>query len=274
MNETPKNTFKNATGKIDYTMTNDYMFHAVLQENENALTGLICSLLHLNRNGIKTVVILNPIELGKSIDDRTFVLDIKIMLDNAVIINLEMQVLYQGFWNDRSLLYLCNAFDNLEKGDDYTAIKPAYHIGILDFTPFPMYPEFYATYKMMNVKKHYIYNDNFTLNVLDLHQIHLATDEDKACQIDCWARLFKAKTWEDLKMLAEKNDTFEETCETIFKLNQNDAVRYWCEAREDGERILRTYQRLLAEKDNELAEKNNALAEKEARIAYLESQLY
>lgn len=109
--------------------------------------------------------------------------------------------------------------------------------------------------------------------MLDLHQIHLATEEDKAYQIDYWAKLFKAKTWEDLKMLAEKNDTFEETCETIFRLNQDDAVRYMCEAREDGERILRTYKALLAEKDNELAEKDNVLAEKNDRIAFLEAQL-
>lgn len=126
---------------------------------------------------------------------------------------------------------------------------------------------------MMNVKKHYIYNDKFTLNVLDLNQIHLATDEDKAYGIDYWARLFKAKTWEDLKMLAEKDDTLEETCETMYKLNQDTAIRYWCEAREDGERILRTYKTWLAEKDNELARKDSELAEKNARIAYLEAQL-
>jgi len=28
------------------------------------------------------------------------------------------------------------------------------------------------------MEKHYIYNDNFTLNVLDLTQTELATDED------------------------------------------------------------------------------------------------
>lgn len=280
MNQTPENTFQNATGKIDYTMTNDYMFRAVLQENEKVLTGLICSLLHLKRSDIKSVVILNPIELGKAINERAFVLDVKVMLNNALIINIEMQVLRQGFWNDRSLIYLCRAFDNLESGDDYTRIKPAYHIGILNFTPFPTHPEFYATNQMMNVKKHYIYNDKFTLNVLDLNQIHLATDEDKAYGIDYWARLFKAKTWEDLKMLAEKDDTLEETCETMYKLNQDTAIRYWCEAREDGERILRTYKtwlaerdNALAEKDNELAKKDSELAEKNARIAYLEAQL-
>ena len=122
---------------------------------------------------------------------------------------------------DRSLSYLCSIFQNLESGDDYSDVKPAYHIGILDFSPFPDYPEFYATNKMMNVKKHYIYNDNFTLNVLDLNQIHLATEEDKAYEIDYWAKFFKAKTWEDLKMLAQKNDAFEETCETVYKLNQD-----------------------------------------------------
>lgn len=95
-----------------------------------------------------------------------------------------------------------------------------YHIGILDFSPFPDYPDFYATNKMMNIEKHYIYNNNFTLNVLDLTQIHLATKEDKAYKIDYWARLFKAKTWEDLKMLAQKNNVFKETCETVYKLKQ------------------------------------------------------
>ena len=62
---------------------------------------------------------------------------------------------------------------------------------------FPDYPEFYAAHKMMNIKKHYIYNDNFTLNVLDLNQTDLATEEDKLFKIDYWAKLFKAKTWED-----------------------------------------------------------------------------
>ena len=137
-----KSAFQNATGKIDYTMTNDYMFRAVLQENKKVLIGLICALLHLDCSKVKSVVILNPIELGEAVDDKTFVLDIKVILNDAVIINIEMQVLRQGFWQDRSLLYLCRAFDSLEKGDAYTEAKPAYHIGILDFTPFLEHPFF------------------------------------------------------------------------------------------------------------------------------------
>lgn len=40
-------SYLEATGRIDYGMTNDYMFRAILQRNEKVLKGLICSLLHL-----------------------------------------------------------------------------------------------------------------------------------------------------------------------------------------------------------------------------------
>lgn len=287
MNNNQQNTFQNATGKIDYTLMNDYMFRVVLQENRNVLKGLICALFHLSPETVTSTIILNPIELGKAFDDKTFVLDVKVLLNDMNVINLKMQVEKQKFWTNRSLFYLCGIFQNLESGDDYSQIKPTYHISILDFSPFPDYPEFYATNKMMNIEKHYIYNDNFTLNVLDLTQIHLATEEDKAYKIDYWARLFKAKTWEDLKMLAQKDNAIKETCETVYKFNQDDSVRYWCEMREEGHRILRTYESLLkqsndklaerdaelAEKNAELTEKNSVIAEKDAMIAALQAQL-
>lgn len=77
--------------------------------------------------------------------------------------------------------------------------------------------------------------------MLDLNQIELATDENKAYRFDYWARLFKAKTWKDLKLLAQKDEIFEETCDAVFTLNQDDKKRYWCEAHEEGKRIGRTY---------------------------------
>ncbi len=277
-------TLKNATGKIDYTLMNDCMFHIVMQSNKKVLTGLVCALLHLKQGDVQSVMVLNPLELGDKIRDKDYILDIKVLLNNHTIINIELQVGAQNFWNDRSLSYLCRLFDNLEKGEDYYDVKPAYHIGILDFTLFPAYPEFYATNKMMNVQKHYIYNDKFALNVLDLNQIKLATDEDQLWKLDYWARLFKSETWEELKMLAQQNDVFMETCETIFQKNQDDIVRYWCEAREEAERVARSIKRdfenQLAEKDsiiteqnNTITEQSNTIAEKDAQIAALMAQI-
>ena len=85
--------------------------------------------------------------------------------------------------------------------------KPVIHIGFLDYTLFSDCPEFYATYKLFNVKNHHLYSDNLTLSVVDLSRIDLATDEDKSYHIDYWAKLFKATTWEEIneKVIAEKD---------------------------------------------------------------------
>lgn len=115
-----------------------------------------------------------------------------------------MQVVNQHDWPDRSLSYLCRSFDKLYRGNEYEAVMPAIHIGFLDFTLFQEAPEFYSTNLMMNVSNYHIFNSKFRLSVIDLSKIELATEEDKRYEIDHWARLFKAKTWEEIKMLAKK----------------------------------------------------------------------
>ena len=191
-------SFEKASGSIDYGLTNDYMFRAVLQHNNRVLKGLICSLLHLQPNNVISIEITNPILPGNPRDDKEFILDIEINLNNGTLVNLEMQIINEHSWPERSLSYLCHRFDQLSKGQDYTQCKPTIHIGFLDFTPFEECAEFYATYKLLNIKNYHLYSDKFTICVVDLTHIYLATDEDKAYGTDHWARLFKSTTWEEI----------------------------------------------------------------------------
>lgn len=194
LSDTSFQTFETACGIIPYGMTNDYMFRAVLQTNNKVLRGLICSLLHLTKEEVVSVEITNPILLGESVERKEFRLDIMVLLNSRTTINLEMQVANKLNWTNRSVLYLCRSYDTPKRGEDYIEIRPAIHIGFLDYTLFEEYPEFYATYKLKNIKNNHIYSDNFILSVVDLSRIDLATEEDKAYGIDYWAALFKAKT--------------------------------------------------------------------------------
>lgn len=142
-----------------------------------------------------------------------------------------MQVKNLSNWKDRSLSYLCRSFDQILKGSDYDTAMSTVHIGILNFTPFPDIPEFYASYKLLNEKTHHIYSDKFSLHMLDLTCIHLATPHDKACHLDDWARLFKATTWEEIKMIAKNNTDLTEASETLYTLNADYMIRKQCEAR-------------------------------------------
>jgi predicted transposase/invertase (TIGR01784 family) len=226
------------------------------------------------------VEITNPINLSGDITGKEFILDINVMLNDNTRINLEMQVANEYNWPERSLSYLCRSFDQLYRGQKYEEVLPVIHIGFLDFTLHPKAPEFYATYKMLNVRNHFVYSDKFILSVVNLNRIELATDEDKSYDIDYWASIFKAKTWEEIQMLAKDNEYLQEAAESLYVANADEIVRQQCRAREDAERLQRTLERdnkLLKEqlnsKDKELDETRNLLSKERQRIAELEAKL-
>ena len=264
-------SLENATGPIDYGFTNDYMFNTILQYNNHVLKGLVCSLLHLQPDDIISIEVKNPILPGRTYENKEFILDTEVALNDHTLINLEMQVINQHNWPERSLSYLCRRFDQLLHGQDYTECKPAIHIGFLDFAPFPEFSEFYATYKLLNIKNQHLYSDKFTLSVVDLTHIDLATDEDKAYGIDCWARLFKSTTWEELKMIAKNNPVLTDASETLFILNSDDAERRRSQARAEFIAHEKALNKKLSESAEEIAaltaEKQALVAEKQALVA-------
>ncbi len=223
-----------AKGKLPYNMTNDYMFRIVLQRDRETLVSLICSVLHLSREEVLDVTIENPITPGEAIDEKEYQLDIYVSLNNNTYINIEMQVINYNNWPLRSLAYLCRKFDNLHKGEDYSIIKPVYQIGFLDFTLFENHPEFFATYQMRNSNDNHLYTDKFNLLVVELNHTNMATAEDKAFGIDTWARLFKATTWEEIKMITKDNPSMNSTAESIYMSNSDENIRELCRRREDA----------------------------------------
>ncbi|MCM1120312.1 MAG: Rpn family recombination-promoting nuclease/putative transposase [bacterium] len=271
--------YMQATGKMPHTLINDYLFKALLQKNEIVLRHLICSLLHLRPEQIESVEIRNPILLGAALsedyDGKTFILDVNVLLNNRTIVNLEMQVIDYQNWPERALTYLCRNFDQLQSGQNYLEAKPVIHIGFLDFTLFSECPEFYATYKLMNVKNHHIFSDKFVLSVVDLKHIELATQEDREWRLDHWASLFKATRWEELKMLAKDSQIMASAVQTIYELTADETIRYQCTAREKqlkemntiiGERAIAIQEREAAirERDSAFQERDSAFQEREA----------
>lgn len=269
----PSLSYLDATGRIPYSMTNDYMFRAILQKSPKVLKGLISSLLHLSPTDIVSIEITNPILLGESIRDKGFVLDIHICLNDNTMLDLEMQVVNEHNWPERSLSYLCRVFDNLAHGQEYTETMPAIHIGFLDFQPFEDNLEFYATYRLLNQKNHHLYSDKFTLSVLDLTHIDLATEEDKAYGIDHWARFFKATTWEELKMLSANNEYMSDVSQTLYECNTDLNIREQCYAREEQIKKDNYYKKVIAEQAAALEEKDVALTEQATEIARLKALL-
>ena len=222
-----------------YGMRNDYMFHAVLQKNEEVLRNLLATLLEMDEADIVSCRIENPIELGREIKGKECILDAKIILNDTRIINIELQVYKQTYWVNRSLLYWSRAYDRIKSGQEYDRLLPTYHIGILDFTLFNEHPKFMAQYQILDVEDHFLYSDKLCIKVLDLTQIEKAKKQPRINKkLLKWASIFKAETLEELEQLAGKEEVFENMVLTLKKLSEDEKIRMQCEAREDYERCL------------------------------------
>ena len=287
------------TGPLPFRLTNDILFHILFETSNMALRGLVCSLLNLQDCDIHSIEVKNPIEFGKTVFSKGFVLDLKLLLNNNTSINVEMQVLKFKNWTERSLGYLCRSYDKLNAGEDYVETNTAIHIGILDYDLFPEEEaRFYTTYHLADDVTHKIYTGKFQLSVLYLNHVDKATEKDLACHLDYWARFFKATTWEELKMLAEKSPIFTEATKTVYNTTADICAQTMLEAYEEYEKLYRTIQReaaeevaqgkkeleqrkeeleqyetQIAQQKTEIAQQQSEIAQQKERIAFLEAEL-
>ena len=229
--------FEQATGAVLKPLSNDLLFHIVLQNSKPALKGFICSLLSLKHEEVKDVEIENPICYGDYLNAKQIVLDSKVLLNNDTVVNIEIQNQNAENWNDRVLFYTCRNMADLNEGDDYSRLKTFYQIGIIDFNLAGKEPEFYAHYELRNVANlREIFNRKMAIFVLCLKQTERATKLDTDSGRLHWAKLFKATTWDEIKSLSNKYPDIKEAAHTMYTATAEKRIRQELEAIEKGRR--------------------------------------
>ena len=116
---TKKQTINLTSGKLPYRLINDYLFRAVFQSRQKTLEGLCRSVLHLAPEDTISVTLKNPIVLGEAIDEKEFILDLAVVINNSRFLNLEMQAYHDPDWVERSISYTARSFDKLYHGQKY-----------------------------------------------------------------------------------------------------------------------------------------------------------
>ncbi|MCM1538541.1 MAG: Rpn family recombination-promoting nuclease/putative transposase [bacterium] len=235
------------TGPLPFTLTNDYMFKIVFQSDPDILSALLCSLLDLNPEDIRSIVIANALDPDATVKSKDTILDIRLVLNGDRLINLEMQVRDEHNRTERSLFYLCRTFDNLKTGASYVDVTPARCIGILNFGLPHVQKQFYSHYYMTNETTHEIFSHKFRLSALNLTQTELATEHDRQSGRTRWAAAFKAATWEEFQMLAEEDILFQKVSDVLYLLSENREVAEQCRRRMEAETRENRLQELEAE---------------------------
>lgn len=114
-------------------LTSDYVFKRIFgqEENKSALKDFLESILDVK---IYDVEINNP-EIPKNYYDSKYgVLDLKVTLNNRIVVDVEIQMQNQHNMEQRSTFYLTSNYANsLKEGENYNNCKKSIVIDILNF---------------------------------------------------------------------------------------------------------------------------------------------
>ena len=218
-----------------YGLKNDYVFHAVLQESQKALKALVSAFMDIPENEIMECIVENPLIYGKHVQSKRNELDVRILLNGNQKINMELQIKRIRGWADRTILYLCRMFDELNSGEEYTMLIPVIHIGILNYALDPNEPQFLSEYTFVNTTNGKVYSDKIRIRIIDLTHTELAGASIQEWKLTHWAKAFNADSIEEMEALGEEEEVFREVAEVIRRINEDPKEVYERRLREVDE---------------------------------------
>ncbi len=209
----------------------DFAFKEIMM-NEKARIGFLSAILKLNPVDIKKTELLNTNLRKLHEDEKQGILDVRILLNNATEIDIEIQLSMLSVWADRALFYLAKMYtEQIRPGQNYSVFKKCVSISILDFTLFPDNTDFYSCFHIREDSRHTLYTDKMEFHVLELPKLPDKLKEDSG-DILLWAKFINAERKEEFDMLAEKNTYIESAYEQLQVISQDKQKRLEYEARE------------------------------------------
>ena len=221
----------------------DFAFKEIMTD-ENARIGFLSAVLGLKPEDIRETRILNSYLKKVHEDDKLGILDVRIMMNDNVEIDTEIQLSKILVWTDRSLFYAAKMYtDQIEQGQKYSVLKKCVSISILDFILFDKEPAFHSVFHIREDTKNFIYTDKMEFHVIELPK--LSNELTQNCDaLELWAKFINSEQKEELDMLAEKNIYIESAYKKLQMISQDKEKRMEYEARE---KAFRDYNQVIYE---------------------------
>lgn len=229
----------------------DFAFKELMMD-EKARIGFLSAILKLNPTDIKNSQILNTNLRKIHEEEKQGILDVRILLNNDIEIDIEIQLATLNVWADRSLFYISKMYtEQISAGQDYTVFKKCVNISILDFILFSKEQEFYSCFHILEDTRHILYTDKMEFHVLELPKLPKELKEESN-NILLWAKFINSERKEDFVMLAEKNPYIKSAYQQLQLISQDKEKRLEYEARE---KTIRDHNQLLLEAEQRGKEK-------------------
>ena len=185
-------------------VTNDYIFKRIFAKkgNESILKDLLNAILGIK---IKEIEVMADTNLEKEIETRKLgILDIKAVLNNDTIIDIEIQILNSHNMVERTLYYWSGLYYNqLQKGEEYQESKRVIAINILDYNEFTEGPY----HEIAKLRREYMYR--ILTDKMEIHFIQIPKfkkqRKDMKTKLDIWMEFISQIDKEGVENAMSKN---------------------------------------------------------------------
>ncbi|MDR3013652.1 MAG: Rpn family recombination-promoting nuclease/putative transposase [Chitinispirillales bacterium] len=203
------------------------------ERNVDLLISLLEAILNVK---IDSVTLLDTVLKPEHIDDKKCILDVKAELSGGERINIEIQV--KNIKEMRSRITHYNnrlVAEQIGDSGDYSAIKPAISIIIIDYPLIHESEKCHNVFSMLEKDEHFPFNDLQEIHILHLCRI----DMEKMPKVADWLSFISSDKEEDFMILAEKNQTLSRAFERLKVISADEESRIIYEARLKEQRDTR-----------------------------------
>lgn len=226
--------------------TLDITFKILLLRNPDLLRDMIEAVLNL-KSAIAGVNVLNP-EIPREFPaDKNIMLDIRARLHDGRQIDLEMQSTFPPGTQARFLYYWAKAFaDSIVAGEAYTELRSC--VSILWFKAAVLRsPGFHSVFHLSEDESRELFSRHIEFHVLELPKLHLASQRRQA-KLERWARFLRARTEEELEVLAQEDPTMTAAKHALEELSSDPEAQRLAR---DRETAVLMHRHLLASSRND-----------------------
>ena len=262
--------------ELRYKFTNDVLFKMLFARRPWLLRRLVALALGIPEGSITKFVITNTEIPPEGLGDKFCRLDIN-MIVNGRRVSLEVQVVDEGDYPERSLYYWARDFSSaLQAGDKYSELPSVVIISILDFLLFDC-DGYHSEFRPLEVSRGEQLSDKMALHYFEIGK--LPEGDGARSELEQLLWLFRAKTEEDLKKLERLEvSAVRQTIKAYREITVSDEFRELARLRErarhnEASALHRARETERKKWQGVVADKDAALAEQAAEIARLKSLL-
>jgi len=213
------------------TLRNDYAFKRVFgtEENKPVLQDFLECVLDIPAGDIAGLELLDK-ELSKeALTDKTGILDIKLLLQNKTVIDIEIQSLWNTEFVPRILFYWSKMFiENFKEGQPYTSLNKCITISLVA-EGFKLHNNIHTRYHLLEEGSHTKLTDLMEIHFLNLSLTRIKNRyehaDSKKQKLINWLKFIDTESREERAMLAQTSPLIQIANETVDMMSLSPVER-------------------------------------------------